>query len=106
MVGKCMEEKQKTKTPFSIKLCSDKAAFEVRLLRKTSLKMDEAKQSLEKVEGHEVMVCTPHILILRCGGAEVTLSKNGRMLIKRVKDEKEAALVAEDVLRVALKVAI
>jgi len=100
-----MEENQKSTMPFSVKLCSDKAAFEVRLLQKVFLKMDDAQQLLEKVEGHEVVVCTPHIMILRCRGAEVTLSKDGRMLIKRVKDEKEAALVAKDVLSIAFKTA-
>jgi len=101
-----MKENQKSKMPFSVKLCSDKAAFEVRLLRRALLKMQNAKRLLENMEGYEVVVYTPHIMILRCRGAEVTLSNDGRMLIKRVKDEKEASLVAQNVLGIAFKAAI
>lgn len=68
--------------------------------------MADAKQLLENVKGHDVVVCTPHIMILRCGGAEVTLSKDGRMLIKRVRDKKEAALIAQDVFRIVFRAAV
>jgi len=56
--------------------------------------MDDAKQRLEETADCRMMVSTPHLLIFRCGRAEVTLSRDGRMLIKRVKDEDEARLVA------------
>jgi len=95
-----MEKQQKSTVPFSIKLCDDRAAFEVRLLRNAFLKMDYAKQLLENAKGHEVVVWTPYIMILRYGGAEVTLSKDGRMLIKRVENEKQAAYVAQNVLSI------
>jgi len=101
-----MKERPETETPFSIRLCSDKAAFEVRLLRKVFLKMDDVRRLLENFGGHEVLVCTPHIMILRYRGAEITLSKDGRMLIKRIKDETEAALIAEDILRIAFNVTV
>jgi hypothetical protein len=52
------------------------------------------------MEETEIIADTPHIIIFRSKGAEVTLSRNGRMLIKRVENEKEAAVVASEILRV------
>jgi ArsR family metal-binding transcriptional regulator len=98
-----MENKERLKIPFVVKLCSDKAAFEVRIQRKVSFDMADLERLLRSVKENEIIVNTPHILILRSKGAEVTLSRNGRMLIKKVQDEKEATAVAGEVLRVASK---
>ncbi len=86
-----------------IKLCSDKAAYEARTAKKLSLNMDETKRALQKSKEHQIVVFTPHILILRSGKAETTLSRDGRMLIKRVSSESEAARVAQQILQQVLK---
>jgi len=53
------------------------------------------------------VVYTPYILVVRDPrGAEVTLSKNGRMLVKRVSNQDEAEAVARELLRIALKASI
>ena len=66
--------------------------------------MDEMKRLFEAARGHEILVYTPHIMILKsCREAEVTFSKDGRMLVKKVVNEAEARAVALDVLRIALK---
>jgi ArsR family metal-binding transcriptional regulator len=91
------------KIPFVVKLCSDKAAFEVKIQRKISFNMTDLERLLRSLKENEIIVNTPHILIFRSKGAEVTLSRNGRMLIKKVRNEKEAAAVAREVLRVASK---
>jgi len=98
-----MEDKEKLKIPFVVKLCSDKAAFEVRIQRKISFNMADLERLLKSMKDSEIIVNTPHILIFRSKEAEVTLSRNGRMLIKKVRNEKEATTVASEVLRVALK---
>lgn len=98
-----MEDRQKLKLPFVVKLCSDKAAFEVRIQRKISFNMADLERLLRSVKENEIIVDTPHIVIFRSEGAEVTLSRNGRMLIKKVRDEEEARAVASEVLRVASK---
>jgi len=68
------------------------------------LNMDEVKRLFEAISGYEIVVHTPYIMVLKSQkGTEVTLSSNGRMLIKRVSDEKEARTIAQDVLQVALK---
>ncbi|MFQ6073975.1 MAG: hypothetical protein ACE5KC_02035 [Candidatus Bathyarchaeia archaeon] len=96
-----MTNKKRTILPFSVRLCSDKAAFEVRIQRKISFNMADLERLLDSVKENEVIVNTPHILIFRTRKAEVTLSRNGRMLIKRVRSEEEARTVAREVLRVA-----
>lgn len=94
-----MTNKRELTIPFSVRLCSDKAAFEVRIQRKIFFNMDHLERLLRSGK-NEIIVSTPHILIFRTGDAEVTLSKNGRMLVKRVKSERDAAAVAQRILRV------
>jgi len=89
--------------PLSVRLCSDKAAFEALVSGRVVFDMDEAKRRLEKASNYKMMVYTPHLLVFRCGEAEVTMSRDGRMLIKRVRDEKEAKLVACRVWQIVLK---
>ncbi len=96
-----MTNKKRQLMPFSVRLCSDKAAFEVRIQRKISLNMADLERLLRSVKEDEIIVSTPYILIFRSKGAEVTLSRNGRMLIKKVLSGKEARAVASEVLRVA-----
>ncbi|MFB0501455.1 MAG: hypothetical protein ACETVP_03205 [Candidatus Bathyarchaeia archaeon] len=98
-----MTNKERQPLPFSVRLCSDKAAFETRIQRKISFNMDDLERLLKSVKENEIIVNTPHILIFRSKGVEVTLSRNGRMLIKKVRNEKEATAVASEVLRVASK---
>jgi ArsR family metal-binding transcriptional regulator len=97
-----MTSEEALSIPLFIKLCSDKAAFEVRMQRKTFFNMEKVKQILEACNDAEIVVYTPQMIILRSGRAETTLSKDGRMLIKRVADESEATEVARKILRIVL----
>jgi len=87
----------------SVRLCSDKAAFEARPAHRLSLNMSEVKRTLERSEEHEIVVYTPYMLILKIGKVEITLSRDGRMLIRRVSNEVEAAQVARQIFRTILK---
>lgn len=95
-----MTNKDRQPMPFSVRLCSDKAAFEVKIQRKISFNMTDLERLLKSMKENKIIANTPHILIFRSKGAEVTLSRNGRMLIKKVRNEKEATAVAREVLRV------
>jgi len=104
MVGSQVKNEQKSSVPLLIRLCSEKTAFEVQMQQRISFNMDEVKRLFEAISGYEIVVHTPYILVLKSQrGTEITLSKNGRMLIKRVPDQKEARTVAQDILQVALK---
>lgn len=93
-----MTNKNKLRPQLSVKLCWDKAAFEVRTSERISLNMNEVKQTLEQSKRHKILVYTPHIVILKSGDAETTLSKDGRMLIKKVSSENEATTLAKQIL--------
>ena len=87
-----------------VKLCSDKAAFEALPQQRVLFDMDTVRQMLEASETFEVLVYTPHIIILRSReGREVTFSEDGRMLLKRVLNEDEATALAYGVLEVVSK---
>lgn len=99
-----MKREQKSPPPLLIKLCSDKAAFEVLTQRRIRFDMDGVKRLFEGKGNYEILVHTPYIMVLKDPkGVEVTLSENGRMLIKRISKENEARAVALDILRIALK---
>jgi len=103
-VGILMENEHKSILPFFVKLCSDKAAYEVKLQRKIFFTMDRLKQLFEATGEYELVVYTPHITIIKsCKGAEATFSKDGRILIKKVLNKSEAEAIAEDVLQIALE---
>lgn len=89
--------------PLLVKLCTDKATFEVRTKQGLHLNMNEVKRTLEESEEHKIVVYTPHIIILKTGRAETTLCRDGRMLIKRVANETEASQVASKILQAILK---
>jgi len=86
-----------------VKLCSDKAAFEAKPIKALSINMDNARQRLETCGQNKILIYTPHMIILRNNNAETTLSKDGRMLIKRVSNEAEAVQVAQQILTAILK---
>jgi len=99
-----MNEEGKPPVPLLVRLCSDRAAFEVRLQRKINFNMDEVKYLFEAAKSHEIVMHTPYILVLRdCKGSEVTFSKDSRMLVKRALNKDEAEAVAREVLRIALR---
>ena len=91
--------------PLLVKLCSDKVAFEVRVQRKIAFNMEKVRELLEAAHNHEIIVYTPHMIILRSGGAEATFSRDGRMLIKKVSNEEEATQVAHKILQTVLSAA-
>lgn len=98
-----MASEDESPFPLSVKLCSDKAAFEARTWRKLSLNIDEVKRTLERSNEHKTVIHTPHMIIIRSGKAETTLSRDGRMLIKRVSNEAEATQVARQILQTIFK---
>jgi len=100
-----MRTEEEASTSFSVKLCSDKAAFEVRTKRKVLFNMNNVRQLFEAGYDSEIVVYTPHMIILRSGKAETTLSRDGRILIKGVANESEATQVAHKILRTALAAA-
>jgi transcription antitermination factor NusA-like protein len=98
------QELQETQASFFVKLCSDKAAYEARLKRQISFNLLHVKQLFEATGDYQILVDTPHILILKnLRGNEVTFSKDGRIIIKKVADKIEAEKIAQAIFQIALK---
>jgi len=100
-----MAEQDDSPYQILVKLCSHKAAYEARTTQKLTIDMNMARQAIEKSKEHEILVYTPHILVLRSQKAETTLSRDGRMIIKRVSSESEAAKMALQILQIVGRVA-
>lgn len=98
-----MVNKEKQFEPFSVRLCSDKAAFEVNIAHNILLDVADLEKLLRSLKENKIIVNTPYIVIFRVKGAEVTLTRDGRMLIKKVRSQREATAVAREVLRAASK---
>jgi hypothetical protein len=92
--------------PIFVKLCNDKAAYEVLIQRKIAFNLEKVKKLLEASGNYQILVDTPHMIILSSSRAETTFSKDGRMLIKKVRNENDAASVAREILRTALKTTV
>lgn len=86
-----------------VRLCSDRSAFEARPMKQLTLDMSKVALALEQCGLYKIVVSTPHIIIVKSSKAETTLSRDGRMLIKRVENEDEAKQVADQVLDAIFK---
>ncbi len=87
--------------PLLVKLCADKAAYEVKVQRKIAFNMEKVRELLEAGKS-QIIVYTPFLIIFTSGTAEVTLSQDGRMLIKKVSNPTEAKQVAQKILQSTL----
>lgn len=98
-------KKKKEYSPrYFVRLCSDKAAFEVKFSQKLRLDMPSVKKAFEDSKRYEIILYTPQIMVLKSGKeVEITFSKDERMLIKNVSSKDQAEAIAESVLRVAFK---
>ena len=65
--------------------------------------MNEVEKRFSSSKLHKIVLSTPHMIFLRTGTAETTLSKDGRLLIKKVKNEAEATRLAQKILKAALE---
>ena len=70
----------------SVRLCSGKTAFEVKVSERIDIQ--------RIAEMLRTKVVTPHIMIGDFNGAEISVYPTGRMLVKRVRTEEEALVVA------------
>jgi hypothetical protein len=79
------------------KLCSDHLSIEA--IPKTSLKLDLVKLKEKPPAKYEIMMWTPHFVVLKnLTGQEITLRKDGRMLIRKAGSEPEAQRAAIEVM--------
>jgi len=84
------------------KLCSDHLSVEA--IPKTRMKVDFLKLKDKPPHGYELLMWTPHFAVLRSsGGQEITLRRDGRMIVRRSGSEDIARRVAADIFNVVLE---
>lgn len=79
------------------RLCSDRLSLEA--IPKGKLTVDLTR--FEHRADVNIMVRTPYFLVIRFDdGSEVTLRKDGRMIIRRIRDEQVAGRIAQRTLAI------
>ena len=79
------------------KLCSDHLSFEA--IPKNALKIDLSKLRDHTLRGHELVMWTPQFAILKnLQGQEITLRRDGRMVIRKVAGESSARKAASEIM--------
>jgi hypothetical protein len=79
------------------KLCSDHLSFEA--IPKSTLTIDLQKLKDRTIRNHELVMWTPQFVILKNRqGQEITLRRDGRMVIRKVASEPMARNAASRVL--------
>lgn len=97
-----MIDSQESSMPLFFKLCSDHLSIEA-IPRKT-LSIDIESMKDKSIQEHEVMMWTPHFVVLKnSSGQEITLRRDGRMVIRNANTEEVAREAATKVMRLALK---
>ena len=84
------------------RLCSDHLSIEAIPKRKIRINFQKMKE--QSVENHEVLMWTPHFVILKNqGGQEITLRPDGRMVVRKSTSEAVARQSAAEMLAFLLK---
>ena len=80
-----------------LKLCSDHLSIEAIPRQSTRVDLTTLKEG--SIAGHQLMLWTPHFVVLRNQeGHEITLRRDGRMIIRKASSEQIAARTADEVM--------
>ena len=80
-----------------LKLCSDHLSIEA--IPRQSTRVDLTRLKDGSIAGHELMLWTPHFVVMRNEeGHEITLRRDGRMIIRKASSEETAARTANEVM--------
>ncbi len=87
--------------PMLFELCSGGTAYEARPQIKTRIKLDILLEMIRPHPNYEILAYTPYMLIVKTpSGAEISATRYGKFLIKRVESEEEARTVSYEILRI------
>ncbi|MGA2971527.1 MAG: hypothetical protein ABSE39_02745 [Candidatus Bathyarchaeia archaeon] len=97
-----MADFQDRQMPLFFKLCSDHLSIEA--IPRKPLAIDLEGMKGQPLPKHEVMMWTPHFVVLKNkNGQEITLRRDGRMVVRKVSSEEVARAAATDVMSLVLK---
>jgi len=84
------------------KLCSDHLSVEA--IPKKRVRVDLAKLKSEPPQEYELLMWTAHFAVLRSeSGEEITLRRDGRMIVRKSRSEDIARKAAADMISVVLR---
>ena len=97
-----MADFQESQMPLFFKLCSDHLSIEAIPRKPVTIDLNAIKnRSLQK---HELMMWTPHFVVLKNrSGQEITLRRDGRMVVRKASSEQVARDAAMEVMSLVLK---
>jgi hypothetical protein len=97
-----MPEHLESHIPLFFKLCSDHLSIEA--IPRSAMRIDLNRIRNNSLDEHELLMWTPHFVILRNGrGQEITLRKDGRMVVRKADSEEVAKDAAVQVLTLVLE---
>ena len=96
-----MTDIQSERDQLFFRLCSDHISIEA--IPKKPVRVDFAKFKDRSLRNYELIMWTPHFVVLKNrSGQEITLRKDGRMVIRKAASESVAELAATAVMRLVL----
>lgn len=97
-----MVDSQEDQVPLFFKLCSDHLSIEAIPRKALAINIEGMKD--KSIREHEVMMWTPLFVVLKnSSGQEITLRRDGRMIVRKADTEQVAREAATNVMRLALK---
>ena len=88
--------------PLFFKLCSDHISVEA--IPRKAIRVNISQMKDNPPIGHEVVMWTPHFVILRNRlGQQITLRKDGRMVVRKAESENAAKDAAVQVMASVLE---
>ena len=77
--------------------CKSRIAYEFIPKKRNNLNMKKIAKTLEKKEVF-IDLESPHLLMVRIIGTNVSLFKSGKLIVKNTNDKKEARKIAEKLI--------
>lgn len=74
-----------------VKKCSARGGFEAIPEKQINLNLNKLKSK------YEVIADLPILILIKCGNYEVTCYKNGKLLIKKCTNDKDAEKIANEI---------
>ena len=97
-----MAEHVENQMPLFFKLCSDHLSIEA--IPRSAMRIDLKRMKNNPLREHELMMWTPHFVVLRNRrGQEITLRKDGRMVVRKADSENTAKEAAIQIMALVLR---
>ncbi len=93
-----------TSRPLYVRLCSDHLSLEVIPRHNLRLDLKFLESALARSAGFSTLVASQDFLMIKHDkGAEITIRRDGRMIVRRVSGEDEVRILANELLNLSVK---